>query len=262
MDGDLALLAGRMAITAAIVVTASLVAERAGSFLGAMVATLPLSVGPAYVFLARDHGPDFVAATALASLVGGVGITAFVLAYVAAASRLWSTPACIACALGAWAACVALLRLGHLGAPEGLALYLATSLAGIALTGRARRSAAALRVAAEPWHLAVRAVAVMALVGLVLTIGRLIGPEAAGSIALVPIVFTSLILILQPVAGPEAVTGLLAHGLVGMLSYGPAFAIIRATAVPLGSPAALSLALATCIGWSAVLILWRRRRRA
>src|SRR5664279_6191316 len=58
----------RMAITAAFVVTASFITERAGPVIGALVATLPISAGPSYVFLAIDHDAAFVAEGALASL--------------------------------------------------------------------------------------------------------------------------------------------------------------------------------------------------
>ena len=48
-------LALRMAITAAFVVSASVITEKSGPVIGALVATLPISAGPSYVFLALDH---------------------------------------------------------------------------------------------------------------------------------------------------------------------------------------------------------------
>ena len=61
-------LALRMAITAAFVVTASVITEKSGPVIGALVATLPISAGPSYVFLALDHDAAFIAEGALASL--------------------------------------------------------------------------------------------------------------------------------------------------------------------------------------------------
>ena len=61
-------LALRMAITAAFVVSASVITERSGPVIGALVATLPVSAGPSYVFLALDHDAAFIAEGALASL--------------------------------------------------------------------------------------------------------------------------------------------------------------------------------------------------
>src|SRR6476620_4108539 len=61
-------LLSRMAITAAFVVTASFITEHSGPAIGALVATLPISAGPSYVFLALDHDAAFVAQGALSSL--------------------------------------------------------------------------------------------------------------------------------------------------------------------------------------------------
>src|SRR5438445_3995319 len=71
MSPDLAFiltLALRMAVTAAFVVSASVITERSGPVIGALVATLPISAGPSYVFLALDHNAAFIAEGALASL--------------------------------------------------------------------------------------------------------------------------------------------------------------------------------------------------
>ena len=51
----------KMSASALLVVTASLVVERSGPLAGALIATLPLSAGPNYAYLALDHGPVFLA---------------------------------------------------------------------------------------------------------------------------------------------------------------------------------------------------------
>jgi hypothetical protein len=77
----------RMAITAAFVITASIITERSGPVIGALVATLPISAGPSYVFLALDHDAAFIAQGALASLPIN-GATMFLgLTYVLLAQR-------------------------------------------------------------------------------------------------------------------------------------------------------------------------------
>lgn len=58
----------RMAVTAAFVVSASIIIERSGPVIGALVATLPISAGPSYVFLAMDHDAAFIAQGTLASI--------------------------------------------------------------------------------------------------------------------------------------------------------------------------------------------------
>ena len=55
-------LATKMAITALFVSVATIIAERLGAAVGALVATLPVSAGPVYVFLALDHDATFAQA--------------------------------------------------------------------------------------------------------------------------------------------------------------------------------------------------------
>ena len=76
-----------MAITAAFVVTASIITERSGPVIGALVATLPISAGPSYVFLALDHDAAFIAEGALASLPINAATIFLGLTYVVLAQR-------------------------------------------------------------------------------------------------------------------------------------------------------------------------------
>src|SRR5213082_1527023 len=80
-------LALRMAITAAFVVSASVITERSGPVIGALVATLPVSAGPSYVFLAIDHDAAFIAQGALASLPTNAATIFLGLTYVLLAQR-------------------------------------------------------------------------------------------------------------------------------------------------------------------------------
>jgi hypothetical protein len=82
MASDVVLMvAAKLALTMGIVVTASLMVERAGPFIGAMIATLPISAGPALVFLGLDHGPLFLAQSAVMALVTNGANAIFVLFY-------------------------------------------------------------------------------------------------------------------------------------------------------------------------------------
>lgn len=57
---------------AAVVVAAIVLAERAGAFYGSLIISLPISTGPAYVFVALDHDSKFVSLAALTSLANNV----------------------------------------------------------------------------------------------------------------------------------------------------------------------------------------------
>src|SRR5438309_10965923 len=77
----------RMAVAAAFVVTASMITERSGPAIGALIATLPISAGPSYVFLALDHDAAFIAEGALASLPINAATIFLGLTYVLLAQR-------------------------------------------------------------------------------------------------------------------------------------------------------------------------------
>src|SRR5262245_58334494 len=91
----------KMAVTAGFVVLATATAERAGALIGALVATLPIAAGPAYVFLSLDHDAGFVAASALASLAVNAVTAIFALTYAAMAQR-HGLAASVAVALSFW----------------------------------------------------------------------------------------------------------------------------------------------------------------
>ena len=99
----------RMAITAAFVVTASVVTERSGPVIGALVATLPISAGPSYVFLALDHDAAFIAEGALASLPINAATIFLGLTYVVLAQRHGALLSCTA-AVGVWFVLAAIIR--------------------------------------------------------------------------------------------------------------------------------------------------------
>src|SRR4051812_29026748 len=88
-------LALRMAFAAAFVVTASVVTERSGPVIGALIATLPISAGPSYVFLALDHDAAFIAEGALASLPINAATIFLCLTYVVLAQRHGALLSCL-----------------------------------------------------------------------------------------------------------------------------------------------------------------------
>src|SRR3979409_1748224 len=105
----LLVLALRMAITAAFVISASIITERSGPTIGALIATLPISAGPSYVFLALDHDAAFIAQGALASLPINAATIWLALTYVVLAQR-HSALVSWGCAAAVWIALAALSR--------------------------------------------------------------------------------------------------------------------------------------------------------
>jgi ABC-type proline/glycine betaine transport system permease subunit len=77
---------------------------------------------------------------------------------------------------------------------------------------------------------------------------------------LFPVVLSSMTFILHPRIGGPATAAVIANGGWGMMGFGGGIAVLNLTAVPLGSVAALSLALATCVVWN-LMLWWLGRRR-
>jgi hypothetical protein len=102
-------LAIKMVVTAGFVVVATATAERAGPLIGALVATLPIAAGPAYVFVALDHDAAFIARSALTSLAVNAVTAVFALTYAVAAQ--WRGLALsLAAALAVWTALALIVR--------------------------------------------------------------------------------------------------------------------------------------------------------
>ncbi|MCW3476541.1 hypothetical protein [Limobrevibacterium gyesilva] len=247
-------LAIRMAAAAGVVVLACLLVERTGPLAGAMIATLPVSAGPAYVFLAMEHGPAFVAASALGSLAALAATAVFVTTYTLLARRRHGLAVTLGSAFLAWGLAVAIVRPAATTLPFALALDVLVFAACYSLTRAARAAPPALRAASRHWDIPVRALAAMGLVGAVLVIGRVLGPAAAGIAALAPVVLGSLGLLLYPRLGGPGTATVLANTLPGLMGNAVAVAVLNQTAVGLGSLWSLLLALAICVVWNAGLL--------
>jgi len=112
------------------------------------------------------------------------------------------------------------------------------------------------------WYdVALRAGLVATLVATVVTLSSWIGPELSGTIALIPIVLTSMMLILHPRIGGPATAALMANGGWGLMGFGLSFVVLHIAALRFGSAVALGLALATCLGWNLGL-WWLGKRKA
>jgi hypothetical protein len=261
MSPDLAFiltLALRMAVTAAFVVTASVITERSGPVIGALVATLPISAGPAYVFLALDHDAAFIAEGALASLPINA-VTIFLgLTYVVLAQRRSALVSFFG-AVAVWIALAALSRTVHWSLINGLLANAMTFAICLPLLRRFRN--VRMPLITRRWYdIPLRASLVATLVATVVTLSGWVGPYVSGTVALFPVVFTSMMLILHPRIGGPATAAVIANAGWGLMGLGIAIAVLHVAALQFGSAIALSLALMTCVGWNLVL-WWLGRRR-
>lgn len=247
----------RMAVTAAFVVTASIITERSGPVIGALVATLPISAGPSYVFLALDHDAGFIAQGALASLPVNAATIVLGLTYVVLAQRHSLAVACGG-AVAVWIALASLIRPFDWSLPGGLAVNAVAF--GICIPLLAGYRHVKMPLVTRRWYdIPLRASLVATLVAIVVSTSSWVGPTISGIMALYPIVFTSIMLILHPRIGGPPTAAVIANAAWGLLGFGMAIAVLHVAVTQFGSAIGLSLALLTCVSWN--LTLWRIGRR-
>ena len=254
------MLALRMAVAAAFVVTASVITERSGPVIGALIATLPVSAGPSYVFLALDHDAAFIAEGALASLPINAATIFLGLVYVVLAQR-WNAAVSAGGAVAAWVTLAALARLVPWSLAGGLIANAVAFAICLPLLRRFRH--VRMPLITRRWYdIPLRAALVATLVAIVVSLSGWVGPGVSGTIALFPVVFTSIMLILHPRIGGPATAAVIANGGWGLLGFSLGIAVLHLAALQFGSALGLSLALATCVGWNLGLWWFGRRKLA
>lgn len=250
----------RMAITAAFVVSASIVTERSGPVIGALIATLPISAGPSYVFLALDHDAVFIAEAALASLPINAATINLALTYAVLAQRfpLWIS---VGGAIAVWLTLATIIRQFQWTLLAGVVANVVTFAICVPLMQPYMRLRKMPLIVRRWYDIPLRAGLVATLVATVVATSGWVGPRISGIIALFPIVFTSLMLILHPRIGGVPTAAVIANGAWGLMGFGLAIAVMHSAALRFGSTVGLGLALATCIGWNLAL-WWNGRRKA
>jgi len=253
----LLVLAVKMAATAVVVITASLIAERVGALIGAMVATLPIAGGPAYILLALDHDAQFIADSTVASLAVHAATGIFGVAYVLAAQRCAFLPT-IAIAVGSWFGCALVIRSTPWSLAGAIALCAATY-AVCVWTAQRYLHARVPAIARRWFDIPLRAVLVAALVGTVVVLGANAGPKLTGIFAVFPIVMLSLMLILHPRIGGAATAAIIANTMWGLVGFAAAIVALHVAVVPLGAPLGLAIALVVSVAANIVIFVLRRR---
>lgn len=249
-----------MAASATLVVVASRAVERSGPLVGALIATLPISAGPNYAFLAAEHGPAFLAESTLTGLAANAVTIGFIGVYALVAPRR-GLPASLGAAFAVWLTGAWLVARAPPSYAGALVLNGAAFAVAMPLVRPLLSQASARRPEPRAFDLPLRAFGVMTLVAVVVIAGRLFGAAVAGVTALVPVTLTSIAAILHRRLGGAAAAAALAHTLPGMIGFTLALASVSVTAVPLGSAAALGIALAGCVIWNLALAAVARSKR-
>ncbi len=253
-------LATKMVVSAAFVVMASIVAEKAGPLIGAMVSTLPIGSGPAYIFLSLDHDVYFLEASTVASLAVHAASGVFGMVYVMLAQRR-SLVVSMAGALAAWAVCAYAIRELTWTITTAALLNAVTYAICIPL---ARRY---LYVMMPPirrhwFDIPLRALLVAVLVGAVVEASATLGPKLTGILAVFPIVMTSLLLIMHPRIGGPASAAIIANTMWGLVGFATSVLALNLVIVPFGAPLGLTVALIVAMVANYTIFWFRRRSHA
>jgi uncharacterized membrane protein (GlpM family) len=250
-------LALKMAMTAAIVVIVSVVVERSGPFIGALIAALPTAAGAAYIILAFEHPPDFIAASAVGSAAAAATVSIFAYVYTLLAQRrglIFS----LTVAIVVWFVGAAVLRLVNWTPLRALALDVVVFGAIMPLSWRYRTSGPPPKFLRTAHDIPLRAITAAIVVVIVTTASYSIGSFVSGVFAVFPIVMASSIVILHPRVGGKAAASMFAHSQIALIGLWLGFLALHYLVTPVGVWPALLLSLAVCIGWSGGLWLVRK----
>src|SRR5258707_5765841 len=196
-------LALKAAMTATIVVVASVAAERSGPFLAALIAALPTAASAAYIILALEHPPAFVAAGAVGSMAANAAVAIFALTYAALAQRR-GVVLSLAAATLVWFAAAALLQSIEWTPATPLALNAVVFACPIPLSARHRAAAVPTQgIHRTPYDLPLRAAAVAVVVAVVTTPSHWIGSLCSRGFAVFPIVMGGFVAGLPPRGGGQ-----------------------------------------------------------
>jgi uncharacterized membrane protein (GlpM family) len=243
----------KMAMTATIVVVASVAVERSGPFIGALIAALPTAAGAAYIILALEHPPAFIAASAVGSAAANAAVAIFALTYAVLAQR-HGIVLSITVATLVWFAAAAATRLVQWTPLTAFILNAAVFAVTIPLSARYRAPAVPRdRIERTRYDLLLRAATAATVVAIVTTASHRIGSFASGMFAVFPIVMGSFVVVLHPRVGGKAAGAVLAHAQPALIGLGLGFIGIYYLAVPIGVWWAYLAGLAVTVAWSSLL---------
>jgi uncharacterized membrane protein (GlpM family) len=254
----------KIAMTATIVVAASVVVERSGPFIGSLIASLPTAGGAAMIILALEHPPEFIAQSAVGSLIANAACALFALSYAALAQR-HSLRLSLGGAFLVWLGTVFLLRLVDWSATGAVILNAAVYPIAIFVAGGFRVTGSIKRVEFTGADLAWRAGVVTFCVILVTAASSSIGSYFSGVFAFFPVAMGSFFIILHPRIGGPAAASVAAHVLTPLIGLGLSLLAVHLLAEPIGVWWSYAVGLSIGLAWNALLWLvrdWRLQKAA
>ena len=250
----------KIVLTSGIVVAASVLVERSGPFIGALIASLPTAGGAAMIILALEHSPQFIATSAVGSIVSNGVCALFALSYAALAQR-FTLGKSLAAALTVWFALAFLSRLIDWTAAQAVLLNAVVFPLAI-MAGRGFRAHGPVkqRIRFTGRDLAWRAGVVTLVVVAVTAASFWIGSFASGLFAFFPVAMSSFLIILHRRAGAAVAASTAAHVQAPLIGLGLGLVVVHLLAVPVGVWWSYLAGLGVGLAWNAMLWALRSRR--
>jgi uncharacterized membrane protein (GlpM family) len=251
----------KIALTAGIVVTASIVVERSGPFIGALIAALPTAGGAAMIILAWEHPPAFIAESAVGSMVANAVVAVFALSYAVLAQRN-TLLVSISGAYVVWFGAAFLTRYVDWNAASAALLNVVVYPLAIVAGGRFRVTGVVRRLHLTAADFAWRTGVVTLCVLIVTAASYSIGSFLSGLFAFFPVAMGSFFVILQPRIGGPAAASVAAHVHAPLIGLGLSLLAVHLLAEPIGVWWSYAAGLSIGIGWNALLWglrIWRER---
>ncbi len=256
----MALLLLKLTITPTVIALATLAARRFGPAVGGWLIGLPFTCGPVALFLVLEHGPSFTSRVATGFVAGVTAQAAFVLGYVAVASRGGRWPAALAAGTASFAATGAVLD----SLAPSLFLLAGCALAVLVVGLRIVRPGTALVSRSARWELPARMALATGLVLAITEFAATLGPGVSGTVTTYPLISTLLAVSVHRAAGAGAAIavyrGLLA-GLFALMGFACTLVLVLSR-VPIADAFALALVLTLTIQLGSLPLARRASVRA
>ncbi|MFF1875431.1 hypothetical protein [Kitasatospora herbaricolor] len=235
----------KLLLAPALVVASSLAGRRWGPTLAGTLVALPIVAGPILFITWLEHGREFAARAAGASLLGLVSLALFAVVFALLARTARAGHWAVTLGL-AWTVCLAAdLALGRLSVPPvvALGLSLAATACGAKALGRARAAEVPKAPAPARWDLPARAAATALLVTALTTAASHLGPDLTGVLAPFPI-GTSVVATFALAQGGAAVAEATLRGVLrGLVGFAAFCYLVAVLTGPLDGAAAFGIAV-------------------
>jgi hypothetical protein len=249
------LLALKLTLVPALVLSISLAARRWGPRLAGLLTGLPVVSGPALFFFGVEQGPAFASEAARAVLLSMVGVSAAGVSYAWSARRLTWMPSLLL----SWAAFFVTIALVQRVRPPAWMAFL-VACAAIAVGHALLPPAAAHAVGSRrAWDLPLRVAASMSLVLAVTSLAEWLGPTVSGALTPFPVAISVLLAFGHAQQGGGAAITFMRGFMPGMWSFAVFCYVISVGVVAMGVALGFTVATVAALGIQAA-VRWGTQR--